>query len=84
MFRGGQKWRRQVRLATNLSSLASVGSQGMWLVQWQFFFGACLLTGALLVPFAGIGPVVSGMLLAGLIQLVWFRRTVARRREPRR
>ena len=53
-------------------------------MEWQFFLAACLLTGALLIPLAGIGPAVTGMVLAGLIQFGWSRRAVARRREPRR
>lgn len=38
---------------------------------WKFFFGACFLTGALLLPHAGLGPLLAGMALAGLIQLAW-------------
>jgi hypothetical protein len=42
-------------------------------VPWKFFFGACFLTGALLLPHAGLGPLLAGMALAGLIQLAWSR-----------
>jgi hypothetical protein len=37
------------------------------------FLGACLLTGALLFPHADAGPVLAGMVLAGIIQLFWAR-----------
>jgi hypothetical protein len=40
-------------------------------MQWRFFFGACLLAGALLLPHTGIVPVVAGMVLARIIQLAW-------------
>jgi hypothetical protein len=42
-------------------------------VSWKFFLGSCLLTGALLSPHAGPVPIVAGMVLAGLIQLLWAR-----------
>jgi len=42
-------------------------------VQWRFFFGACLLTGAVLLPHANARPVIAGMLLAALVQWVWPR-----------
>jgi hypothetical protein len=42
-------------------------------MQWKFFLGACFLTGALLLPHAGLKPVLAGMALAGLIQLAWSR-----------
>jgi hypothetical protein len=35
------------------------------------FAGACLLTGALLLPHARLTPVLIGMGLAGLIQWTW-------------
>jgi len=35
------------------------------------FAGACLLTGALLLPHARVAPVLTGMGLAGLIQWTW-------------
>ncbi len=40
-------------------------------MQWKFFLGACLLTAAFVLPHAGIGPVVAGMVVAGVIQ--WAR-----------
>lgn len=40
---------------------------------WAFFIGACLLTGALLLPHGGAGPVIAGMLLAALVQWGWSR-----------
>ena len=40
---------------------------------WKFFLGACLLTGALLFPHAKPWPVIGGMVLAGLMQLLWVR-----------
>ena len=49
---------------------------------WRFFFGACLLTGAALLPHARPAPVLAGMALAAGLQWVWFK--IARRRERRR
>jgi hypothetical protein len=40
---------------------------------WRFFFGACVLTGALLLPHANTVPVIAGMLLAALVQWGWSR-----------
>jgi nucleoside recognition membrane protein YjiH len=40
-------------------------------MQWKFFFGACLLTGALLLPHARPSSVVAGMVLAAFIQWIW-------------
>ena len=42
-------------------------------MEWTFFLGACFLTGALLLPHAGMMPVVAGMALAGLMHLAWSR-----------
>jgi hypothetical protein len=42
-------------------------------MQWKFFLGASLLTGALLLPHARLVPVLAGIVLAGLIQLAWAR-----------
>jgi hypothetical protein len=41
-------------------------------MRWKFFLGACLLVGALLLPHAGVVPVVGGMVLARVIQLAWY------------
>jgi hypothetical protein len=40
-------------------------------MQWRFFIGACLLTGALLIPHAGPGPVIGGMVLAAALRWGW-------------
>jgi hypothetical protein len=40
---------------------------------WRFFFAACFLTGAILIPHAGVGPVAAGILLAAVIQWSWSR-----------
>jgi hypothetical protein len=48
---------------------------------WKFFFGACLLAAALLLPHAPPGPVLGGMLLAALIQRAW---PAGSRRDRRR
>jgi len=40
-------------------------------LKWQFFFGACALTGAALLPHAGVRPVAAGMALAGVIRWLW-------------
>ena len=40
-------------------------------MEWKFFLGACFLTAALLVPFAGPRPIVAGMVLAALVLLAW-------------
>jgi hypothetical protein len=37
-------------------------------MEWRFFFGACLLTGAMLLPHAKAGPIIAGMLIAALVQ----------------
>jgi hypothetical protein len=42
-------------------------------VRWRFFLGACFLTGALLVPLAGVVPVATGIVLAGVVQLAYLR-----------
>ena len=42
-------------------------------MQWRFFFGACLLTGAVLLPHATAAPILAGMLLAALVQWGWSR-----------
>jgi hypothetical protein len=42
-------------------------------MQWRFFFGACLLTAAFLLPHAKVVPVIAGMLLAALVQWTWSR-----------
>ena len=47
---------------------------------WKFFAGACLLTGALVVPQAGITPALEGMGLAALILILWAWLGPARRR----
>ena len=41
-------------------------------MEWKFFFGACFLTGAVLLPHAGIKPVVEGMALAAVILGLWW------------
>ena len=46
---------------------------GLRAMQWRFFFGACLLTAALLLPHANAGPILAGMLLAALVQWGWSR-----------
>ncbi|HVQ12885.1 MAG TPA: hypothetical protein VMS40_04815 [Vicinamibacterales bacterium] len=48
-------------------------------MQLKFFLGACLLTGALLLPHGQMPSIVGGMMLAGLIQFVWAIR--GRRRD---
>ena len=50
-----------------------LGGAGRTILRWRFFIGACLLTGALLLPHAKAGPVIAGMVLAGLMQIVWSR-----------
>jgi hypothetical protein len=42
-------------------------------MQWQAFFGACLLAGAALLPHAPARPVLAGMGLAGVIHYAWLR-----------
>jgi hypothetical protein len=46
---------------------------GLTTVQWRFFLGACLLTAALLLPHANAGAVITGMLIAALVQWGWSR-----------
>jgi hypothetical protein len=40
-------------------------------MEWKFFLGACFLTAALVVPYAGPRAVIAGMALAALIQWAW-------------
>lgn len=40
-------------------------------VKIHAFMGACLLTGAILVPQAPLIPVLIGMVLAGVVQWTW-------------
>jgi hypothetical protein len=47
-------------------------------MQWQFFFGACLLAGAALLPHAPVRPVLAGMALAGVIHYAWLKLTTRR------
>jgi hypothetical protein len=37
-------------------------------MKWEFFLGACFLTGALLLPHAAARPVVTGMALAAVLR----------------
>jgi hypothetical protein len=37
-------------------------------MQWKFFFGASVLTAAMLLPYAGTTPVVAGVVLAAIVQ----------------
>lgn len=41
---------------------------------WKFFLGACLLTASLVMPHAGLMPVLEGALLAGVV--IWLRARV--------
>jgi hypothetical protein len=41
---------------------------------WKFYLGACLLTASLLVPHAGIRPVLAGEVLAGVVLWLWTHR----------
>jgi hypothetical protein len=45
--------------------------EGLLIMKWQFFVGACFLTGALLLPHASPRAVVSGMALAALLRWLW-------------
>lgn len=47
-------------------------------MEWRFFLGASFLTGALLVPIAGVGPVFAGIVLAAVVQ--WVSSRLGRRR----
>jgi hypothetical protein len=47
---------------------------------WKFFFGACVLTAALLQPHAPARSIVGGMGLAALVMWAW---AVAGRRRTR-
>jgi len=40
-------------------------------MQWKFFFGACFLTGAVLLPHAPPSSVLGGMAVAAVIQFTW-------------
>jgi hypothetical protein len=42
-------------------------------IRWEFFLGACFLTGALLLPQTSVLPVVSGMAFAAVILVAWRR-----------
>ena len=45
------------------------------------FLGACLLTGALLMPHAGMEPVIAGLALAAVIQWAWYQMKIGQRRQ---
>ena len=47
-------------------------------LQWQFFFGSCLLAGAALLPHAPVRPVLEGMALAGVVHYAWLKLTTRR------
>jgi hypothetical protein len=40
-------------------------------MRWQFFLGACLLTGALLLPHAPVRSILGGFGLAAVVHLTW-------------
>jgi hypothetical protein len=42
-------------------------------IRWEFFFGACFLTAALLLPQTSPLPVVIGMAFAAVIVVAWRR-----------
>ena len=46
---------------------------------WEFFLGACLLTGAAILPHAAPKTVAAGMALAAVLRWLWFR--VRRKRD---
>jgi hypothetical protein len=48
-------------------------------LEWQFFFGACLLTGAALLPHAPVKPVLAGMALGGAIHYAWSKLVTRRK-----
>jgi hypothetical protein len=54
-----------------MSALRAPG--GRDLMEWKFFFGACLLVGAALVPHAGLAPVAAGIALAATLRWVWYQ-----------
>jgi hypothetical protein len=41
-------------------------------MEWRFFLGASFLTGALIVPFAGVRPVAAGLILGAAIRGGWW------------
>jgi hypothetical protein len=43
------------------------------MMKWRFFFGACFLTAAVLLPHANAVPVIAGMLVAAVVQWGWSR-----------
>jgi hypothetical protein len=43
-------------------------------MDWRFFFGACLLAAAALLPHAPPRPVLAGMALAAAIHYGWGKR----------
>ena len=47
-------------------------------LEWRFFFGACLLVGAALLPHAPVRPVLAGMAVAGVIHYAWLRLSARR------
>src|SRR4051794_16025618 len=79
LLRGPRDYRpRRIRCSLLLSAWSgsiiddavSKVSKAVWgsaSMQWKFFIGACFLTGALLMPHAGRGPILAGMALGGLV-----------------
>lgn len=59
-----------------------MGDVARLVADWKFFLGACFLTGALLLPYAKPGPVMAGMVLAGLIRFAWAKITGGRDPAP--
>ena len=42
-------------------------------MKWRFFFGACFLTAAILLPHANAVAVFAGMIVAAVVQWGWSR-----------
>jgi hypothetical protein len=79
-FVGGPADRRQNCRSSSERLRPIAETLSRLVVQWRFFFGACFLTGALVLPYARPEPVLAGMAFAGLLRLAWFR--VAGRQDP--
>ena len=49
-------------------------------MQWRFYFGACFLTAAGLIPHAPLAPLLAGMGLAAAILYAWQKASRGQRR----
>jgi hypothetical protein len=71
MFFAHPAWIAMRPPVTSSDPVSGENFEGLLTMKWQFFLGACFLTGALLLPHASPRAVVSGMALAALLRWLW-------------